>query len=86
MTKKRKDLLVGAVLGLTFAAVLGVARFFLSEDQSWSNIAWSIWAVPYMAFMWSVWRSDEPNVVRSPRDRPLSERRADRQADQDRKS
>jgi len=86
MTKKMKDLLVGAVIGLTFAVVLGLARNLISGDQSWSDVAWSLWIVPYMAFMWSVWRSDEPNVVRGPRDRPLSERRADGQADQDRES
>ncbi|WP_218219991.1 hypothetical protein [Nesterenkonia sp. Act20] len=81
MRKKTKDLLVGAALGLLLATVVEVVRHLVEGERSLTDIAWSLWVVPFAAFMWSARQSGEPNVVRGPRDRPLAERREGRSTD-----
>lgn len=81
MGKKTKDLLVGAALGLLLAVVVEVVRYLVEGERSLTDIAWSLWLVPFAAFLWSARRSGEPNVVRGPRDRSLAERRQDRSVD-----
>lgn len=81
MGKKTKDLLVGAALGLLLAVVVEVVRYLVEGERSLTDVAWSLWVVPFAAFLWNARQSGEPNVGRGPRDHPLAERREKRSTD-----
>lgn len=57
MAHRKKDLVIGAAVGLVLVVASEVVRSLLGEQRSFAHMVFGLWVIPFAAFMWSVGRS-----------------------------
>ncbi|MGJ9371857.1 hypothetical protein [Nesterenkonia sp. CF4.4] len=57
MAHQKKDLAIGAAVGVVLVVTSEVVRHLFGNQRSVAHMAFGLWVVPFAAVMWSVGRS-----------------------------